>query len=65
MSDPRPPLTEEQLRFQAFYDSKVTDHKLGWGRTKDGRRYFAPYCQLAWEAWQEAQRPSQTTGIEK
>lgn len=58
----KPDLTAEQLRFQAFYDSKVKDQPLGWGRTKDGR-YFAPYCQLAWEAWQEAQRPQEASGL--
>lgn len=50
-----PPLTDEQRRMMAFYDSTNVGHAIGWGVDKNGQ-FLGTFARNAWAAWNEAKR---------
>lgn len=55
------PLSAEQERFERWYGErwKRESHAIAFGRDRHSE-YFAVATKIAWEAWQEAQRPRAT-----
>lgn len=67
-SDPRH--SPEQSRMAKWYRERLSKNgqSCGFGLDKRGEAFVAPYAQIAWEAWQEAQRtpltPAERSAVE-